>query len=467
MLFSCGQSTQQKEATEKKDSLSPEASELYAKLENQKPIYSPQDTATVTIEREIVVDQESFKLRFVKHCLKDSAIAVKNNEQTFIASNYSERVILTKGNTVIFDKQIRKEDLKDKMEEHFYRRCFLYDTRYNFYRDDSLFFTSTFTSHENWWMTEVKFAIIYKGANVGVTTLIETDVPSQIVHHDVDIYDLQWLTEKKPNERVGFSSFSDKYSLYNVPEYSAIPEANSTKEYFVLPAQYRKRFLNDLEISESDKVFVYNYQRDTLATFIVKNLNVAAYLNVYSQGTAGSHGQSEFMYGFEIPAKYFKSLAGASLVTTGTESPFVQGQMKPIDWKKIDPTDFPPVEISTMMSFRMNQSSVTDTYRASAFDLEYFVQEYTNGAIRHLVILDSKTREIQADLFFQDMESTSPAPLNSIPNEYNYYMQWTGKLLKGKPIVVFGFDYVSFGCPSITVLSKPVSLIYINCDNRH
>ena len=51
--------------------------------------------------------------------------------------------------------------------------------------------------------------------------------------------------------------------------------------------------------------------------------------------------------------------------------------------------------------------------------------------------------------------------------ETNVINQWTGKLFKNKENVIFGFQYHSFSCPYITVLSKKPAQIEINCDNRH
>ncbi|MCA1751402.1 MAG: hypothetical protein LC670_06345, partial [Flavobacteriales bacterium] len=55
-------------------------------------------------------------------------------------------------------------------------------------------------------------------------------------------------------------------------------------------------------------------------------------------------------------------------------------------------------------------------------------------------------------------ESRSFAPLDN---------QWTGKLFKNQPQVIFGFSYHSFGCPRITFLHPDKEKININCDNRH
>jgi hypothetical protein len=61
------------------------------------------------------------------------------------------------------------------------------------------------------------------------------------------------------------------------------------------------------------------------------------------------------------------------------------------------------------------------------------------------------------------------APLNFGIDSNDEYVclpeQWTGKLLKNKPPVAFGFIYE--WCPFITLLDSTYEDIWINCDNRH
>jgi len=59
-----------------------------------------------------------------------------------------------------------------------------------------------------------------------------------------------------------------------------------------------------------------------------------------------------------------------------------------------------------------------------------------------------------------------PAPLNLMTSE-KMINQYVGRLFKGKPPVIMGFEYLSFGCDGITFLKKDLPPVYINCDNRH
>jgi hypothetical protein len=71
---------------------------------------------------------------------------------------------------------------------------------------------------------------------------------------------------------------------------------------------------------------------------------------------------------------------------------------------------------------------------------------------------------------FNNSEGASVAPLNfgiSNPNYADLKGQWMGKLFKNKPEVIFGFEWVSFGCPGIIYINSRDKYIQINCDNRH
>ena len=85
---------------------------------------------------------------------------------------------------------------------------------------------------------------------------------------------------------------------------------------------------------------------------------------------------------------------------------------------------------------------------------------------RRLLVVDSKTKEIIIDKLYSSSEGTSPTPLNYEEGD-DVVNQWTGKLFKNKPQVIFGFLYESFGCPGISIIDKSNEEIYLQCDNRH
>ncbi len=94
---------------------------------------------------------------------------------------------------------------------------------------------------------------------------------------------------------------------------------------------------------------------------------------------------------------------------------------------------------------------------------------------RHLLVIDKKSGEVVVEQLFQRGENILPTPLNfgiefekdNVENDYTILReQWTGKLFKNKPLVVFGFEWSPY-CPAITFLSQTEKSIWINCDSRH
>ncbi len=281
------------------------------------------------------------------------------------------------------------------------------------------------------------------------------------------------------NESVGFVSLSDVYPLSEHPDSLAIPDLkdiNSEEaknfEYLKLDAKQRKRFLSKTKILETDQVFIYDYSADVLICFTVKNLNVVACLNIY--GADWPYSQNDYMIGFELNKKFLTSFGrfpSNTLVCVGKENPFVQGQMKHIVWKKIDNKDFPSREINPKDTARFkhvyNDTKVEyvsgNTFKYLTEGLEYFIQDtgkYNDNQIwaKRLLVIDRKTKEIVYEKMYYESESGSFAPINN---------QWTGKLFKNKPPVIFGFKWVSFGCPRINFLNSTEKDIDTNCDNRH
>jgi len=77
---------------------------------------------------------------------------------------------------------------------------------------------------------------------------------------------------------------------------------------------------------------------------------------------------------------------------------------------------------------------------------------------RRLLVLDSETNDRVYETIYYESEGTSLNPLN---------YQWTGKLFKNKPAVIFGFQIHSFDCPTIQFLSMSEKEISLYCDNNH
>ncbi len=306
--------------------------------------------------------------------------------------------------------------------------------------------------------------------NIFLLFLISIYGPSILAAQELRLFTLRNY-EIDSTQSFAIISLSEIYPLSENPDSLAIPDLKDREideapgfEYFQLDSTYRRRFLSATNISETDKVFIYDYSTSAFRTLTIKNLKAVACLNVY--GADWPYLQDDYMIGFEVDKnsltdfdKYFVN----SLVCVGKENPFVRGKVKPIIWNRIESADYPSKELPAYDTIYAGKCVAGDAYKFELEGLQYFVQDFVRLAdnwvsVKRLIVIDLKTKETVCEKIFYAGESASFAPLDN---------QWTGILFKNRTKVIFGFHYVSFGCPGITFLNPTESNIYINCDNRH
>ena len=283
---------------------------------------------------------------------------------------------------------------------------------------------------------------------------------------DLKIFDLYSMENSGKYDL--FISLSD---IYN--DSLAIPndiiENQKTKtfaelKHFELTGKYREKLLTGTSLSESDTLFLYNYKEVKLQKFPISDLKSVANLNLYtSEGDEIS--SYDYMIGFQLNQsensdEITSEKTNYSLAYFGKENPFSGEKVVPIHWQKTSREKFPlPLK---------NEQNLGETYLAKFDDLNYYIQDYKDEyGIGKRVFAVVKAKKVIFTKTFTKGEGAEFSPLNFIDNnEYNDW-QWTGKLFKNKPPVVFGFVSESFGCPSITFLDSSYPEIYTNCDNRH
>jgi hypothetical protein len=275
-----------------------------------------------------------------------------------------------------------------------------------------------------------------------------------------------------------FVSLSDIYPLSgNDEDTLALPEIKkmSVKDanYFILEKKYKNRFFSKTNISETDSLFVYDYNKNKLVSFAVKNLKAAALINGYTSEQDFPYDRYNYMIGFEISKEYLKGFTDYYtdvLVYVGKENPFSKEPLTPIVWKKIAGKEYPSKPIKTKDHEQLKNKVMGNTYVYKTASYNYFLQDYLDSRkdvdARRLLVLDAKTNDVIIEKIYGESEGTSPSPLN-YQNSDNIINQYTGKLFKDKPPVVFGFLYESFGCPAISLIDKSNEDIYIQCDYRH
>jgi hypothetical protein len=460
------------------------------------------DTNYTELKKEL--NEQTFHFFFYEYSLNDSGVFQekkqfnKNNELIFKNINYFHNkeihFYVLKNQRPFFDERIDKNLFKSVLEEWEFNRIKLFDIQYHHHKNGELFFNTTFMSADTNIVTEVMFSI--KDSPQKTKNVIKIINPNDYFNfrNKPDVYYLSTFHFNNKKE-IGFISFSDKYQLNEDEDSLAIQtktedefEYNSNKyyrdEYIKLDNKHRKRFLNQLKISENDSLFIYHYEKDTIMSFKIKNLNVVACINFYRQGEQNEPNfegfdQYDYMIGFEIESFILKTLGEnyyKSFVCVGKVNPFVKNQLKPVVWTKIHRSQFPGMGFNTANELLMKRKQISsDTcYKFTDTNYSYYIKDmymdYENylPKLRRLIIFENKTGEIVHDELIIRGESTFLVPLNGMKNEEeNYIYQWTGKLFKYKAPVIFGFNSESFGCPHISFLDFSERSIYINCDNRH
>ena len=113
-------------------------------------------------------------------------------------------------------------------------------------------------------------------------------------------------------------------------------------------------------------------------------------------------------------------------------------------------------------------------YLAQAHGLHYYLRQYPSHRDDYpkcgrLMIMNEKNKILRDDNYVTS-SSYDGLPLNGKDNAHEYQKQWTGKLFKNKPLVVFGFFSKAWkGCPVIDFIDSSFSRYGINlhCDRLY
>ncbi len=240
-------------------------------------------------------------------------------------------------------------------------------------------------------------------------------------------------------------------------------------KFFELDSASRQRVLTGTNLSERDTMFMYDYQSGDFTKIPVKELKAVAHLTPYA-----SEGEDispwDYMIGFEVghavlhksKERYYNNV----LVYIGKKNPFVQAKLQLVKWEKIEERDFPKKSLKNEYSHVLKTSNY---YQFKSDTVTFFIRDVlveNRVEIRHFIA--AKGKRILVEKIFRESEGSSLAPLNFADTvDASSGEQWVGYLFKDKPAVVFGFEYHSFGCPSIMYVDKRYSEVPINCDNRH
>lgn len=302
----------------------------------------------------------------------------------------------------------------------------------------------------------------------------DTTISNQLIKD----YHLFWIRDihEDIQKNVALVSVSDLYLISEHPDSLAIPPNNELEnfQYFQLEENYRKNFFERTIFSESDSLFLLDYQKNILLSFPLSKLNLVAYLSIYVSTEECPCEQYDYLIGFEIELEYLQEFSNYyehSYAYIGPENPFVKDGLSPIQWNTLKQKKFP----IDSTQYKKELVYPGSAYSAETDNYEIYLQEglnqkdgYVDKSI--LLVLDKSTNKVICESFFVEDEGSSLAPLNyGIKNsgEAIYELQWLGSLFKNRPDVIFGFQWHSFGCPNIKYLDGDNRSLPIHCDNRH
>ncbi|MBI0155952.1 MULTISPECIES: hypothetical protein [Gilliamella] len=210
------------------------------------------------------------------------------------------------------------------------------------------------------------------------------------------------------------------------------------KEKYQLPQKYRQSFLTASGISETDNLFVYNYEYNKLYSFPISKLEVFAI-----KDDCFPTDETNYQFGFalalnQLPQDYDPN--DTTFVYIGKENPFAQQQLTLLNWQTISDKEY--------------------NYLAQAYGLHYYLRQYPSHRDDYpkcgrLMIMNEKNKILRDDNYvFSSLYGG--LPLNGKDKDHEYKKQWTGKLFKNKPLVVFGF-FSRMDCPVIDFIDSPFS----------
>ena len=205
----------------------------------------------------------------------------------------------------------------------------------------------------------------------------------------------------------------------SLEEWRILLDEWAERSFFRLDTEYRKRFLERTGISETDSVFVYDFAKNVLRVFQVKELNVAAALVPPSKHWEYPYyqGQHNYRIGFEIDDADLNEFCWYSeaeniVVYVGKKNPFVMGQMREIRWRNIPSEDF-PLEKSNLqpediiVPHLMEYLTRRDTFLYESEDFMVFLQDLFFRSLkraRHLLIIDKETENVLVERVFRSNE---------------------------------------------------------------
>ncbi len=275
--------------------------------------------------------------------------------------------------------------------------------------------------------------------------------------------------------RIGFVSLTDRYPFHPHPDSSIISEEMRKEpsgvkyNHHVIGSDKRALFLKNLSIQEDDQLFAFDFQHDTVVTFPVSELKLVGSLSPYISERDFPVPEYYFQIGFEIPYEPVRMMHRYSyheIIYIGKANPFKVGEATPILFEEIS--------FENYLKEDQEQKDTTGKYKYLRFShngYDFYTKVFAGQYYfaRKMRVFHRSSGQKVLDREYGRGEGASASiirtPAMDIIREP--YLQWTGGIFRGKPPVIIGMEYQSFGCEPVDFLDPAIPRIYFWCDNRH
>ncbi len=307
--------------------------------------------------------------------------------------------------------------------------------------------------------------------SIPVEELIESD---SVLQADQDTFDTSF--DLYSVNKLGFGPYylefiplSERLLTGEIPKQAIVPPSllgpNAHKELdtiYNLAGKYRAAALLFAGVEETDSVFIFNLNQNKVLTCRVSDLPMIALINPY--GPNNNVTQLDYVFGLDILGlknRKQKNYLEQELVSIHTSNPFIRGGVQPIEWVEIDSNTYPK-------SIKKIEKRYTPDrcfyYQYEDFDIYGRVYTSSNRptALKIDVLKNGHT-------VFSTTAATGEGsdPILPMLDDQSYYANWTGRLFRDLPPIIYGIQSLSFGCSQVHFIQKEAYSKYIFCDNRH
>ena len=271
------------------------------------------------------------------------------------------------------------------------------------------------------------------------------------------------------NYHIEFIPISEGFLSGKAPDLQIIPshllgDGASIKpdSIYTLNGEYKKAALQYAGIKETDSLFIYNLNKNDFFKCPISQLSVIAFLNPY--GFYSPVKTTDYVLGVDVSdvhGRKQRNYEEQELATIHSSNPFIKGGAKKIVWKEIDLITYPEILNKKIVGYQADRCFQYNFENFKLFCRVYTLNKNMVGFI--IDCLEGDSLIFDAQIF----SGEGSEPLFSLENEQPMFYNWTVRLLRGMPPILYNLNSLSFGCPKVFFIQEKELFKYITCDNRH